>query len=404
MDLKTKKPKCGDIMIRTFKVEIYPTAKQRKAFAQAFGTRRWVWNWALATYEEHWDSQNLFMTSFMLDTLLNSLRESNPDEYGWIGEVNTMVKSEALKDFGLATKAWCKQLKAARQKPTKVNANKGKPKFKKKGYCEESFRLFKKNDSMFRVKSQYHFNFTWTRAYGRMTVRTAESLLFLKDAEIKTMTISQKCGKYFMSLAYEKANRPRARKEGVIGLDLGIKHSAVTYDGHAAKTYDLPKSIARYERLYDSRQTKLSAKTYGSKAYEKQKLLCDKAAAKQARIRKDFLHKLTTELVTNYSEIKIDDFSFKGYVAIQRNARHAYSVAPCTLKEMLEYKAEELGVVVKFVPKGTPTTQTCSCCGHRLEGEDKLSLNARRYVCPKCGQDIDRDVNAAISVFKLPIE
>ena len=72
-------------------------------------------------------------------------------------------------------------------------------------------------------------------------------------------------------------------------------------------------------------------------------------------------------------------------------------------KEMLEYKAEEIGVVVKFVPKGTPTTQTCSCCGHRLEGEDKLGLNVRRYVCPSCGQDIDRDVNAAINVFKLPI-
>ena len=390
-------------MIRTFKVEIYPTTAQRKAFAQAFGTRRWAWNWALATYEERWETEKVFTTSFTLDVMLNALRDNEPEKYGWLGEVNSMVKSEALKDFGLATKAWCKQLKAARQKPSKVDPNKGKPKFKKKGYCEESFRMFRKNPDTFKVKSQYHINFNWTRDYGRMTVRTAESLMFLKDAKIKTMTISQKCGKYFMSLAYEKANRTRTHEEGVVGLDLGIKHSAVTYDGHAAKTYDLPKSIAHYERLYDYRQTKLSAKTYGSKAYEKQKLLCDKAAAKQARIRKDFLHKLTTELVTNYSEIKIDDFGFKGYVAIQRNARHAYSVAPCMLKEMLEYKAEELGVVVKFVPKGTPTTQTCSCCGHRLEGEDKLGLNSRRYVCPSCGQNIDRDVNAAINVFKLPI-
>lgn len=390
-------------MIRTFKVEIYPTTAQRKAFAQAFGTRRWAWNWALATYEERWETEKVFTTSFTLDVMLNALRDNEPEKYGWLGEVNSMVKSEALKDFGLATKAWCKQLKAARQKPSKVDLNKGKPKFKKKGYCEESFRMFRKNPETFRVKSQYHINFNWTRDYGRMTVRTAESLMFLKDAEIKTMTISQKCGKYFMSLTYEKANRTRTHEEGVVGLDLGIKHSAVTYDGHAAKTYDLPKSIARYEQLYDYRQTKLSAKTYGSKAYEKQKILCDKAAAKQARIRKDFLHKLTTELVTNYSEIKIDDFGFKGYVAIQRNARHAYNVAPCMLKEMLEYKAEELAVVVKFVPKGTPTTQTCSCCGHRLEGEDKLGLNARRYVCHSCGQDIDRDVNAAINVFKLPI-
>ena len=141
-------------MIRTFKVEIYPTAKQRKAFAQAFGTRRWAWNWALATYEKRWETEKVFTTSFTLDVMLNALRDSDPENYGWLGEVNSMVKSEALKDFGLATKAWCKQLKAARQKPSKVDPSKGKPKFKKKGYCGESFRIFRKCESTFKVKSQ----------------------------------------------------------------------------------------------------------------------------------------------------------------------------------------------------------------------------------------------------------
>jgi putative transposase len=143
---------------------------------------------------------------------------------------------------------------------------------------------------------------------------------------------------------------------------------------------------------------------YGSKSYEKQKLLCDKAATKQARIRKDFLHKLTSELVSNYAEIKVDDFSFKGYVAIQRNARHAYRVAPCMLKEMLTYKCEERGVALKYVPKGTPTTQTCSQCGHRFTGDSKLKLDDRKYDCPQCGHHMDRDANAAINVFKLQIE
>ena len=390
-------------MIRTFKVRIYPNTEQRVAFAKAFGTRRWTWNWALATYEERWETEKTYTSNFTLDVMLNSLRESEPDKYGWIGEVNTMVKTEALKDFGLATKAWCKQLKAARQKPTKVDPSKGKPKFKKKGYCEESFRLHNKATSTFKVKSQYHFDFNWTRASGRMTVRTAESVEFLQDVEIKTMTISRKCGEYFMAITYEKANRKPAKHEGFVGLDLGIKHAAVTHDGKVTKVFDLPESIVRYERLYDKRQAKLSRMQYGSKSYEKQKLLCDKAAAKQARIRKDFLHKLTSELVSNYAEIKVDDFSFKSYVTMQRNARHAYRVAPCMLKEMLTYKCEERGVALKYVPKGTPTTQTCSQCGHRFTGDNKLKLDARQYDCPQCGQHMDRDANAAINVFKLHI-
>ena len=390
-------------MIRTFKVEIKPTTKQREQFAKAFGTRRWCWNWALATYEKTLKETGKFLTAFDLDKILNELRRTKPEEYGWIGEVNTMVKSDSLNDFGLSVKAWCKHLKEARKAPTKVDANKGKPKFKKKGFCQESFRLFNKNPSAFKIISDNHFNTTWTRAYGRMSIKTTENISFLKDADIKTMTIIMKCGKYFMCLTYEKANRKvkQPEIETVIGCDLGIKHEVVTFDGEKANIFDLPSSIKRFEHVYDLRNRKLSSKQYGSKSYLKQKQLCDKAAAKQANIRKDFLHKLTTYLVQNYHKIMIDDFSFKGYVATQKNARHAYRVAPCTLKEMLAYKSELYGNDICFVARGTPTTQTCSHCGHVLTKDDKLALSQRTYECKNCGSKIDRDVNSAINVYKL---
>ena len=389
--------------MRTFKVEIKPTSEQREQFAKAFGTRRWCWNWALATYEKTLKESGKFLTSFDLDPMLNELRRTQPEQYGWIGEVNTMVKSESLKDFALSVKAWWKHMKEARKAPTKVDANKGKPKFKKKGFCQESFRLFNKNPSVFKISSDNHFDTTWTRAYGRMSIKTAENISFLKDADIKTMTITIKAGKYFMFLTYEKANRKVKQPEinTVIGCDLGIKHEVVTFDGEKASVFDLPQSIKRFEHIYDLRNSKLSSKQYGSKSYLKQKQLCDKAAAKQANIRKDFLHKLTTYLVRNYHKIMIDDFSFKGYVVIQKNARHAYRVAPCTLKEMLKYKSELYGNEICFVARGTPTTQTCSHCGHVLTKDEKISLAQRIYECQNCGSKIDRDVNSAINVYKL---
>ena len=287
-----------------------------------------------------------------------------------------------------------------------MNANKGKPKFKKKGFCQESFRLFKKGPSTFRVSSNNYFNFNWTRAYGRMSIKTTESISFLKDADIKTMTITTKAGKYFMCLTYEKANRKIKQPETdtVIGCDLGIKHEVVTFDGEKANVFDLPSSIKRFEHIYDLRNCKLSSKQYGSKSYLKQKQLCDKAAAKQANIRKDFLHKLTTYLTRNYHKIMIDDFRFKGYVAMQHNARHAYRVAPCMLKSMLEYKSEVYGNEICYILKGTPTTQTCSCCGHVMTKENKISLSQRTYECPNCGSKIDRDINSAINVYKLAID
>ena len=394
-------------MIRSFKVEIKPTAKQREQFAKAFGTRRWCWNWALDTYEKTLKESDKFLTSFDLDPMLNELRRTQPEQYGWIGEVNTMIKSESLKDFSLSVKAWCKLLKEARRAPSKVKVNKGRPKFKKKGFCQESFRLFKKTPQTFKITSNNHFNINWTRAYGRMSIKTVENISFLKDADIKTMTITTKCGKYFMCLSYEKANR-KVKQPGIntlIGCDLGIKHEVVTFDGEKASVFDLPSSIKCYECVYDSRNHKLSFKQYGSKSYLKQKRLRDKAAAKQVNIRKDFLHKLTTYLVRNYRKIMLDDFSFKGYVAKQveehYSARHAYRVAPYMLKEMLTYKSELYGNEVCFVTKGTPTTQTCSCCGNVLKGDKKLPLSQRTYECKICDSKIDRDVNSAINVYKL---
>ena len=394
-------------MIKHFKVEIKPTKKQREQFAKAFGTRRWCWNWALATYEKALKETDKFLTAFDLDPMLNELRRTQPEQYGWIGEVNTMVKSESLKDFGLSVKAWCKQLKEARRSPSKVKADKGKPKFKKKGFCQESFRLVKKTPQTFKIISNNHFNINWTRAYGRMSIKTVESISFLKDVDIKTMTITTKAGKYFMCLTYEKANRKVKHPEinTVVGCDLGIKHEIAIFDGKDAKIFDLPQSIKCYERIYDSRNRKLSLKQYGSKSYLKQKRLCDKAAVKQANIRKDFLHKLTTYLVRNYHKIMIDDFGFKGYVekqvAEQHNARHAYRVALYMLKSMLLYKSEMYGNDICFVAKGTPTTQTCSCCGNVLKGENKLPLSQRTYECKICGSKMDRDVNSAINVYKL---
>ncbi|MDJ0737176.1 MAG: zinc ribbon domain-containing protein [Nostocaceae cyanobacterium] len=45
-----------------------------------------------------------------------------------------------------------------------------------------------------------------------------------------------------------------------------------------------------------------------------------------------------------------------------------------------------------------PSSKTCSTCGHK---QDKLTLKHRVFVCPNCGFEIDRDLNAAINLAKL---
>ena len=61
---------------------------------------------------------------------------------------------------------------------------------------------------------------------------------------------------------------------------------------------------------------------------------------------------------------------------------------------MLNYKCVKYGKKVIKIGRFEPSTQICSCCGHR----QKLNLDERTYNCPECGMSIDRDTNAALNI------
>jgi hypothetical protein len=147
----------------------------------------------------------------------------------WLTDVNSMVRGEALKDFNLSISAYAKARHRAKRTAEKLPVEKYKPGFKKKGKCTESFRLFNKSDTEFKVHSAHDFSVVTVRGKPRMHIHPLESVEFLMPADIKTCTISMKGGKFFMSVTYEKTNQ-RARKcgTGKVGIDLGIKHAATS--------------------------------------------------------------------------------------------------------------------------------------------------------------------------------
>lgn len=77
-------------------------------------------------------------------------------------------------------------------------------------------------------------------------------------------------------------------------------------------------------------------------------------------------------------------------------ARHLADQRFGNLRRLVEYKAAWRGRVVLLADRWSPTSKTCSCCSHRLS---KLNLSVRAWVCPVCGTDHDRDVNAAKNVL-----
>ena len=61
---------------------------------------------------------------------------------------------------------------------------------------------------------------------------------------------------------------------------------------------------------------------------------------------------------------------------------------------MLSYKCQKYGKKVIKIGRFEPSSQICSNCGHR----QKFGLNERTYKCAQCGNEIDRDINAALNI------
>ena len=389
--------------VKVFKTRIYASEEIYHQFRKGFGTRRRCWNRAVNKVFNEGEK----LSNFKLDVLLNSLISEQPEEYGWIKEVNTMVKSSALKDLGLATKKFFKELKKNANSTSGENPNKSKPKFKKKKDSTQSFRLFKKDNRCFKILGHNIFNFNRTREFGRISVRTRESIEFLKDKDIKEMTILRQAGKYYISICYEDTKeQKRVSKTGKIGLDLGVKSLYASYDGLEFTTFkkldfsEINKRIALISQ-------KLAIKQYGSNNYWKLVVQLQKRYKKASDTKKDLYYKQANWLCTNYSHIVIDDFSYKAYLAMNqvkgivgrhKRVRQLQEESPCLFKNILLYQSTKFtNCVVEFVAKGTPTTQTCSKCGHKQE--KKLELKDRTFKCEHCGFTIDRDFNSAINTY-----
>lgn len=389
--------------VKIFKTRIYASEEIYHQFRKGFGTRRWCWNRAVNKIFNEGEK----LSNFKLDVLLNSLISEQSDEYGWIKEVNTMVKSSALKDFGLATKKFFRELRKNANSTSEENPNKGKPKFKKKKDSTQSFRLFAKTNSIFKILGRNTFNFNWTREYGRISVRTRESLEFLKDKDIKEMTILRQAGKYYISICYEETKeQKRTSKAGKIGLDLGVKSLYASYDGLEFTTFkkldfsEINKHIVLISQ-------KLARKQYDSNNYWKLVVQLQKRYKKASDAKKNLYYKQANWLCANYSHIVIDDFSYKQYLAMNqvkgvvgrhKRVRLLQEESPCLFKDILLYQSTKfVNCTIEFVVKGTPTTQTCSKCGHKQE--KKLKLKDRTFKCEQCGFTIDRDFNSAINTY-----
>ena len=179
-----------------------------------------------------------------------------------------------------------------------------------------------------------------------------------------------------------------------IGLDLGIKDLCITSNG---TKYENPNTIKKYEKRLARLQRQLAHKEKRSNNYYKTKKKIALCHEKITNTRKDYLHKLSHEIISENQVIVSENLQIKDMVKNHHLAKAISDVSWYELTRQLEYKAKWNGREYIKINMFYASSQLCSVCGY--QNAETKDLSVREWICPVCGEKHDRDINAAKNIL-----
>lgn len=202
---------------------------------------------------------------------------------------------------------------------------------------------------------------------------------------------------------YKTEIHPLPKTNSNVGIDLGLSYFAVLSTGEKVGNEQFlkkfSKKLAKEQKILSRRAlvAKQSGKNLSeSMNYQKQRIKVAKIHEKIANKRRDFLNKLSTEIIKNHDIICIEDLSSKNLMKNHRLAKAIGDVSWSEFVRMLEYKAKWYEKQVSQISRWYPSSQICSDCG---DNSGKKALHIREWTCENCGSHHDRDINASINIL-----
>ena len=158
------------------------------------------------------------------------------------------------------------------------------------------------------------------------------------DGQIKSATLSQvPSGKYYVSILVEIEHIELPYTNQNTGIDLGIKDLCITSDG---KKYENPKVIRKYEKKLAKLQRQLAHKEKRSRNYYKTKKKITLCHEKITNVRKDYLHKISHEIISGNQVIVSENLQIKNMIKNHHLAKSISDVSWYELTRQLGYKAK----------------------------------------------------------------
>ena len=357
-----------------YQYRFYPTDQQRQSLAQLFGCVRVAWNDALAFCRASEKLPRYNKLSAML-TL-----SKKTEERQWLKDVSAVPLQQSLRQLDVAYRNFFDSRKGKR-KGKKV----GLPKFKKK----TSHQSAEFTKAAFSISGES----VYLAKIGNISPIWSREL----PPEPSSVTVIRDCAnRYFLSFVVEIESVSVEPINGSVGIDLGLKTFAVLSTDEAFQSPDYSKQDRKIRKL----QRKLARQERGSNRKNNIRLRIAKLHNKIADTRKDFLHKLSTKVVSENQAITLEDLNVSGMVKNRKLARAISLQGWREFRQLCEAKSEKFGRQFQTISRWEPTSQICSDCDYRW---GKLDLKVRTVICLNCGVTHDRDENAAKNINKVGI-
>jgi len=363
------------MVFRGFSYRLYPTDDQSEQMLQISSVCRAIWNAALEQRIFHWRNyqartgDNLNYVTQARE--LTQLRK----ELDWVKAVSQTAQQRTLKDLNTAFARF-------------FTGKSGFPKWKAKGK-HEAFSHVGREVSIEKINKRW----------SRVRLPKIGWLKFRRHRELQGSIIEASV--VLTPLGWQisfgcKVDTQIADNGLSVGIDRGVAVPLMLSDG---TSYALPESIDRLQRRYQRACRDFSRKRRGSVRHAKARRRVAVLKSRQARARKDWAHKTTTDISRRYSHVVVERLRTKNMtarahlkgVAQKRGLnRSILNIGWHQIETMLTYKCVS---TTKVDP--AYSSQTCATCG----AVDKRSRKSQAlFVCTACGHRDNADRNAAVVI------
>ena len=362
-----------------YKYRIYPTPEQRQHLLGLFGANRFLWNQLLAETEAGYqqyaavkaaepdrDHPRPSTDGYYFSNQIPRLKALHP----WMSEYSSVAYQQTALHLGGAYKRFFDR------KLTKG----GKPRFKSKRDRQSVTLMrtaFTLKDKVLKIgKLQGVLSISWSRDL---------------PSEPSSCTLSMTpSGEFYVSFVCECIPEKTSGTQ-ITGIDFGLKDLLTISTGEKIPN---PRHYVRSQKKLKRLQQSHSRKKKGSKNREKARLKLSRLHQHIASQRLDHLHQLSRRLVNESQVIGIETLNIAGMSKNRKLSKHLMTAGWGEFTRQLAYKSAESGHChLVMIHPYFPSSHLCASTGEHLGR--KLELKERSWRCPHCGQEHDRDVNAA---------